>query len=165
MKLSDFDYDLPPEFIAQHPLEQRDQSRLMVVDRNLHTIEHRHFYDLTDYVNTGDTLVFNNSRVIPARLKGTIASSQRQAEILLLKQLTPDTWEALVRPGRKLFPGSRVLLKGEQFAVIIEKREAGIRVVKFSDPQGLDKLGEMPLPPYIKAKLQAVNATRRSIRP
>ncbi|MGD0355251.1 MAG: tRNA preQ1(34) S-adenosylmethionine ribosyltransferase-isomerase QueA [Dehalococcoidia bacterium] len=154
MKLSDFDYDLPPEYIAQHPLEQRDHSRLMVIDRESRTIEHLHFYDLTDYVNTGDTLVFNNSRVIPARLKGTIASSQRQAEILLLKQLTPDTWEALVRPGRKLFPGARVLLTDDQFAAITERREAGIRVVKFSDPEGLDGLGEMPLPPYIKAKLQ-----------
>src|SRR5208283_6101499 len=154
MKLSDFDYDLPQEFIAQHPLQQRDHSKLMVIDRKSHAIEHRHFYELIDYVNSGDTLVFNNSRVIPARLKGTIAGSQRNAEILLLKRLTPDTWEALVRPGRKLFPGSRILFTGEQFAAIIEKREAGIRVVRFSNPEGLDSLGEMPLPPYIKAKLQ-----------
>ncbi len=154
MKLSDFDYDLPPEFIAQHPLEQRDHSRLMVIDRKSGLVEHRHFYDIVAYINPGDTLVFNDSRVIPARLKGTIAGSARQAEILLLKQLTPDSWEALVRPGRKLFPGSRILLTGDQFAVIIEKREGGVRVVKFSDPEGLEGLGEMPLPPYIKAKLQ-----------
>ena len=153
MKLSDFDYQLPSEFIAQHPLEQRDHSRLMVIDRKPGTIEHRHFYNIIDYIDAGDTLVFNDSRVIPARLKGVIESSTRQAEILLLKQLSPDTWEALVRPGRKLLPGARVTLKDGQTADIVDRKEDGIRVVRFSNPDGLEGLGEMPLPPYIKARL------------
>jgi S-adenosylmethionine:tRNA ribosyltransferase-isomerase len=160
MKLSDFDYDLPRGLIAQHPLESRDHSRLMVINRKTGSAQHRFFYDIADFVDAGDTLVFNNSRVIPARLKGKISGSERNAEILLLKQLTPDTWETLVRPGRRLPAGSSVTLSGtennrniEITARVIERGEGGIRVVAFSDASMLDTLGEMPLPPYIKARL------------
>ena len=160
MKLSDFDYALPPELIAQHPLESRDHSRLMIIDRKTGSLQHRYFYDITDFVEAGDTLVFNNSRVIPARLKGNISGSDRNAEILLLKQLAPCRWETLVRPGRRLPAGSSVTLSRtdkdnsiEITARIIERREGGTRVVEFSDAAMLDRLGEMPLPPYIKARL------------
>jgi len=161
MKLSDFDYNLPLEMIAQHPIEPRDSSRLMVLDRQTCSVEHKHFYDVPGYLNEGDTLVFNNSRVIAARLKGTITGTERNAEALLLKQLAPDTWEALVRPGRKLLPGSSISITGNcdgsQLTIIgeiIDRHESGVRVIKFSHPDMLDRLGEMPLPPYIKARLE-----------
>jgi S-adenosylmethionine:tRNA ribosyltransferase-isomerase len=160
MKLSDFDYNLPLELIAQHPIEPRDSSRLMVIDRKTGGVEHKRFHDIVQYIHKGDTLVFNDSRVIPARLKGVITGTKRHAEILLLKQLSPDSWEALVRPGRKLMPGSSVSISGHPAddrltvtADITDRRESGIRVVKFSHPDMLDKLGEMPLPPNIKARL------------
>ena len=161
MKLSDFDYDLPPELIAQHPLEPRDHSRLMVIDRQTRDIQRRFFYDIADFVGVGDTLVFNNSRVIAARLRGKISGSYSNAEILLLKQLAPDTWETLVRPGRRLPAGSSVIISGRENGInieitgrIVERREDGTRVVEFSDAAMLDRLGEMPLPPYIKARLE-----------
>jgi S-adenosylmethionine:tRNA ribosyltransferase-isomerase len=160
MKLSDFDYNLPIELIAQHPLELRDSSRLMIVDRETGTVEHRSFHDIVEYLRPGDALVFNNSRVIAARLKGIIRGTERHAEILLLKQLSPDTWQAMVRPGRKLMPGACIMISGGKngdtlsvSAEIIERSENGIRTVKFSHPEMLDRLGEMPLPPYIKARL------------
>ena len=160
MKLSDFDYGLPPELIAQHPLEPRDHSRLMVIDRRTRTFKHHLFYDLAYFVEAGDTLVFNNSRVIAARLRGKISGSDRNAEILLLKQLALDTWETLVRPGRRLPAGSSVTLSRtendrniEITARVMERGEGGTRVVAFSDAALLDRLGEMPLPPYIKARL------------
>ena len=160
MKLSDFDYNLPLELIAQHPLEPRDSSRLMIVNRETGTVEHRCFHDIVEYSNPGDTLVFNNSRVIAARLKGTIRGTERHAEILLLKQISIDTWEAMVRPGRKLMPGTCVAIPGKNdgeqltvYAEIVNRGENGIRTVKFSHPDMLDRLGEMPLPPYIKARL------------
>ena len=112
MQLSDFDYHLPPELIAQHPLAERDHSRLMVVDRRSQSIEHRHFYEIGQYLNPGDTLVLNDSRVIPARLNGVIEGSGRRAEVLLLKRLEDGNWEALARPGRRLMPGSRVTVPG-----------------------------------------------------
>ena len=161
MKLSDFGYDLPPGLIAQHPLEPRDHSYLMVIDRKTGSLQHRFFYDIADFVEAGDTLVFNDSRVIAARLKGKISDSDKNAEILLLKQLTPDTWEAMVRPGRRLPEGASITLSRididrviEITARVIERRESGTRVVEFSDSAQLDKLGEMPLPPYIKARLE-----------
>lgn len=160
MKLSDFDYELPLEMIAQHPVEPRDISRLMVLNRHTGYIEHQHFYNIIDYLDTGDTLVFNNSRVIPARLKGFVKGTEKQAEVLLLRQLTPDTWEALVRPGRKLMPGSAVLLigiyEGKSISItgeILQSHENGMRTVKFSHPDLVEKIGEMPLPPYIKVRL------------
>lgn len=158
MKLSDFDYDLPARFIAQHPAEPRDSSRLLVLDRSTGLIRHRSFRDLPEYLDPGDTLVFNNSRVISARLKGTIDEGERKAEILLLKQLNPSTWEALVRPGRRLREGAYVKLsdrKGLQTkATITGRHEDGTRVVEFSHPEALEKMGEMPLPPYIKSHLE-----------
>jgi S-adenosylmethionine:tRNA ribosyltransferase-isomerase len=161
MKLSDFDYELPRELIAQHPLEPRDHSRLMVIDRRTGSVQHSLFYDMADFIEAGDTLVFNNSRVIPARLKGKISGSEKNAEILLLKQLAPGKWESLVRPGRRLPVGSSVTLIKQEHdrhievtARIIERREDGTRVVEFPDAAPLDQLGEMPLPPYIKARLE-----------
>jgi S-adenosylmethionine:tRNA ribosyltransferase-isomerase len=158
MKLSDFDYDLPRHFIAQHPLEPRDSSRLLVLDRHDGNISHRSFHDMLEYLNPGDTLVFNNSRVIPARLKGTIGKGEKHAEILLLKQLDKRTWEALVRPGRRLPKGAYVRLSSgegiETKATITGRREDGTRVIEFSRPEALEKMGEMPLPPYIKARLE-----------
>lgn len=160
MKLSDFDYSLPSELIAQHPVEPRDHSRLMVIDSKSGNIAHHMFYQVADYFNPGDTLVFNDSRVIPARLKGIIASSERHAELLLLKQLTDNTWEALVRPGRRLLIGSKILISGLKdgleikiTATITDRREDGIRVVEFSEPAMVEKIGEIPLPPYIKSRL------------
>lgn len=162
MKLSDFDYELPFKFIAQHPVEPRDSSRLMVLNRTDGSISHTVFNKITDYVNPGDTLVFNDSRVLPARLKGIISGSGKTAEILLLKKLTANSWEALVRPGRKLQVGSRVILVNsnniEITATITDRSENGIRVVEFSHPYLLESIGEIPLPPYIKVKL--VNGER-----
>jgi S-adenosylmethionine:tRNA ribosyltransferase-isomerase len=154
MQLSDFDYHLPPELIAQHPLQQRDHSRLMVIRRKNKTTEHRHFYNLIDYVNQGDTLVFNDSRVIPARLRGMIDGTERKAEVLLLKKLPDGDWDALVRPGRRLLPGARVLVDGGAVtATILETSENDLRIVHLSDDSSLDEYGEMPLPPYIHARL------------
>ena len=160
MKLSDFDYVLPPELIAQYPAEPRDCSRLMVVHPDTGRIDHRVFQDLPEFIHPGDTLVFNDSRVIPARLKGAINATQKQAEILLLKRLSGDTWEALVKPGRKLMPGSCITFSpgcetGIQpaTATIIDRKENGTRIIQFSHPNLIDEFGEMPLPPYIKSRL------------
>ena len=157
MKLSDFMYDLPEERIAQTPVEPRDHSRLMVLHRDSHAIEHRHFYDVIDYLNTGDVLVVNETKVIPARLYGTRAGGGI-CEVLLLKQLGPKRWETLVRPGRKLKPGTEVTFGGGRLtAKMIETTDIGGRVVDFtcegSFEAALDELGEMPLPPYIHERL------------
>ena len=158
MKLSDFMYDLPEERIAQTPVEPRDHSRLMVLNRAEHTIEHKHFYDIIDYLNPGDALVINETRVIPARLIGERPSGGA-CEILLLKQLAPKRWEALVRPGKKLRPGAEVSFGGGRLtARIAEIVEGGGRIVDFTCEgtmeAALDELGEMPLPPYIHEKLK-----------
>jgi len=159
MKLADFDYHLPAECIAQHPLYPRDSSRLMVLNRKNNIIDHHIFHDIVDFINPGDTLVFNDSRVIPARLKGKIEGTARAAEILLLKRLGNGNWEALVRPGKKLFPGSRISLSGisparqSVIATVMERLENGLRILSFSDNAALERIGEMPLPPYIKARL------------
>ena len=158
MKLSDFMYDLPEERIAQTPVEPRDHSRLMVLNRAKHTIEHKHFYDIIDYLNPGDALVINETRVIPARLIGERPSGGA-CEILLLKQLAPKRWEALVRPGKKLRPGAEVIFGGGRLtARIAEIVEGGGRIVDFTCEgtmeAALDELGEMPLPPYIHEKLE-----------
>ena len=157
MKLCDFDYSLPRELIAQRPIEPRDSSRLLVLDRSDGSIRHRSFRDMPGYLNPGDTLVFNNSRVIAARLKGTIGESGKHAEILLLRQVDGRTWETLVRPGRKLLPGAQVILSNgqglETTATVTVRHEDGTRTIEFSNPAALEKLGEMPLPPYIKARL------------
>ena len=158
MKLSDFMYDLPEERIAQTPVEPRDHSRLMVLNRADHSIEHKYFYDIIDYLNPGDALVINETRVIPARLIGERPSGGA-CEILLLKQLAPKKWEAIVRPGKKLRVGARVIFGGGRLtATIAEVKDDGGRVVDFACEgtmeAALDELGEMPLPPYIHEKLE-----------
>ena len=158
MKLSDFMYDLPEERIAQTPIEPRDHSRLMVLHRDTHAIEHRRFDDILEYLNPGDALVINETRVIPARLYGTRPTGGA-CEVLLLKQLGPKRWETLVRPGKKLRPGAEVIFgDGRLTARIAETTADGGRVVDFacegSFEAALDALGEMPLPPYIHEKLQ-----------
>ena len=158
MQLSDFMYDLPEERIAQTPIEPRDHSRLMVVHRSDASIEHKHFYDIIDYLNPGDVLVVNETRVIPARLIGEKPTGGA-CEILLLKQLAPKKWETLVRPGKKLKPGAQVIFgEGRLVATIVETTADGGRIVDFecegTMEAALDELGEMPLPPYIHEKLE-----------
>ena len=157
MKLSDFSYDLPEARIAQTPVEPRDHSRLMVLHRDTGEIEHRHFYDVIDYLDPGDVLVINETKVIPARLYGTRPTGAA-CEVLLLKQLGPKRWEALVRPGKKLKPGAEVSFgDGRLSCRVLETTDAGGRIVEFecegSFEAALDALGEMPLPPYIHEKL------------
>ena len=161
MKVSDFNYNLPEELIAQHPIEKRDESRLMVLNREKQTIEHKTFKDIIDYLEPGDCLVRNNTKVIPARLYGNIIGKEtsKPVEFLLLKQLENDNWEVMVRPGKKLRTGTKVefgegLLKAE----ILEVLENGDRKVHF-EYEGifneiLDQIGLMPLPPYITEKLK-----------
>lgn len=159
MKLSDFNYDLPKELIAQTPLEKRDEARLMVLHRNNKTIEHKIFKDILDYLKPGDCLVRNNTKVIPARLYGIKEVTGAKAEFLLLNRIEGDIWEVMVKPGKKLLPGARVdfgngLLKAE----IVDKMEGGNRKVRFEYDgifnEILDQIGLMPLPPYIKEKLE-----------
>ena len=157
MKTSDFWYDLPEELIAQTPLLQRDASRLLTLNRQTGETAHRHFYDIADYLQPGDCLVMNNSRVLPARLLGHRPTGGA-VEVLLLRDLGDKKWECLCKPGRKMQVGNEVIFgNGELTAVVTEVREDGNRVVEFRY-QGiflevLERLGKMPLPPYIKAEL------------
>ncbi|MBE5924440.1 MAG: tRNA preQ1(34) S-adenosylmethionine ribosyltransferase-isomerase QueA [Lachnospiraceae bacterium] len=162
MKLSDFNYELPQELIAQDPLDKRSDSRLMVVGREDGSIEHKHFYDILDYVNQGDCLVINDTKVIPARLMGVKEDTGASIEVLLLKRVEEKVWETLVKPGKKARVGARIsfgdgLLVGE----VIDIVEEGNRLVRF-EYEGiweelLDKLGQMPLPPYITHALKDRN--------
>jgi S-adenosylmethionine:tRNA ribosyltransferase-isomerase len=154
MKTSDFDYYLPPELIAQTPIEPRDHSRLLVLDRKNGAIEHRHFYDIIEYLHLGDVMVFNESRVIPARIKGKRAGSGGSVEILLLRRQEPGIWEALVKPARRLQTGALIDIEPGIRADIIGAGDKGMRIVQFSDESGLEKIGEVPLPPYIHETLQ-----------
>ena len=159
LKTSDYYFDLPEELIAQDPLMQRDECRLLVVDRRTGETAHRHFRDILDYLAPGDALILNDTRVIPARLLGVKEDTGANAEILLLKRLTDDTWETLVRPGKKLRPGARVVFgDGILHAEILDVMEEGNRRVRFEYEgifeEVLDRLGEMPLPPYITHKLK-----------
>ncbi len=158
MNINDFDYFLPEELIAQTPLKDRTGSRLLVLDKTKKTTEHKVFSDIIDYLNPGDCLVLNNTRVIPARLLGKRENSGGAVELLLLRQMEDDVWESLVRPGRKCRVGDRVSFgDGKLIAEIIKVKEDGNRLVKFYYEgifnEVLDSLGEMPLPPYIKEKL------------
>lgn len=162
MELKDFSYDLPPELIAQDPLSDRSSSRLMVLDRKTGKIEHRVFSDIIEYLNPGDCLVINDTKVIPARLMGVKADTKATIEVLLLKRLQDDCWECLVKPGKKARPGAVIdfgdgLLQGE----IIDVVEEGNRIIKFRYEgifeEILDELGQMPLPPYITHKLEDKN--------
>ena len=158
MKTSDFDFELPEELIAQTPLERRDTSRLLTLDKTTGKTEHHHFYELTDFLRPGDCLVLNNSRVLPARLIGHRPTGGA-CEVLLLVDKGDNVWECLVRPGRKLKPGAEVVFGDGQLKATIEAEvEDGKRLVRFHY-QGifleiLEQLGKMPLPPYIKAELQ-----------
>ncbi len=158
MKTSDFDFDLPQELIAQTPLERRDASRLMALDKTTGEVRHLHFYDLPSLLRPGDCLVLNDSRVLPARLIGR-RSGGGACEVLLLIDRGEKVWECLVRPGKKLRPGARVTFgDGELSAEIVGEVEGGNRLVRF-DYEGiflevLERLGKMPLPPYIKAELR-----------
>ena len=158
MKTSDFWYDLPEELIAQTPLQQRDGSRLLVVDRKTGEYSHRHFYDILDYLNPGDCLVMNDSRVLPARLLGHRPTGGA-VEVLLLRDLGDKKWECLCKPGRKMQVGHEVIFgNGELTATVVEVQPTGNRVVEFHYEgiflEVLERLGKMPLPPYIKAELQ-----------
>lgn len=159
MKVTDFNYNLPEELIAQVPIEKRDESRLMVLDKEKKTIEHKVFKDILDYLKPGDCLVRNNTKVIPARLYGVKEETGANVEFLLLHRVEGDIWEVMVRPGKKLMPGAKVsfgdgILKAE----ILEKMDDGNRKVKFEYNgifnEILDKIGLMPLPPYIKERLK-----------
>ena len=157
MKTHDFYYDLPEELIAQTPLEKRDTSRLMLLDRTTGQVQHKHFYDILDYLNPGDCLVMNDSRVLPARLLGHRPTGGA-VEVLLLRDLGDKKWECLCKPGRKMQPGNEVIFgDGELTATVLEVREDGNRVVEFYYEgiflEVLERLGKMPLPPYIKAEL------------
>lgn len=158
MKLEEFDYNLPEELIAQVPIQQRDESRLMVVDREKRTIEDKVFRDIIDYLESGDCLVRNNTKVIPARLYGK-KDTGANVEFVLLKQLDGDIWESIVRPGNKLKPGSKVIFgDGLLKAEILDVLEDGTRKVKFEYDgifnEILDQIGLMPLPPYIHESLK-----------
>ena len=158
MKVSEFNYDLPEELIAQTPIEKRDESRLMVLDRSKQTIEHKTFKDIIDYLEPGDCLVRNNTKVIPARIYGKKETGAK-VEFLLLKNIEGDIWESIVRPGNKLHVGTKVIFgDGLLTAEILEIMPGGTRKVKFSYKgifnEILDKIGLMPLPPYIHEELK-----------
>ena len=157
MKKSDFYFDLPEELIAQTPLERRDASRLLVLNKKTGELEHRHFYDLPEYLHEGDCLVMNDSRVLPARLLGC-RSSGGSVELVLLRDLGEGKWECLSRPGRKTKPGTELSFgEGELTATVSAVTEGGNRIVQFHYEgiflEVLERLGKMPLPPYIKAEL------------
>ncbi|WP_294468592.1 tRNA preQ1(34) S-adenosylmethionine ribosyltransferase-isomerase QueA [uncultured Anaerofustis sp.] len=157
MKTSDFDYNLPEELIAQTPIEKRDTSRLMVVDRNTKEIEHKHFYDLIEYLNEGDTLVLNDSKVFHARLYGVKEETGAKIETFVLKPLADNMFEVMIKPAKRLKVGSVVKFDENLSMEVIEKYEEGLAKVRFfgcSDVFSyIDKIGTVPLPPYIKEKL------------
>ena len=163
MKTSDFDYSLPLELIAQTPIEPRDQSRLMVLNRIDNSLKHCTFFEVVDYLQAGDVLVFNDSRVIPARLSGRKVDTGGRLEILLLRRLGPGIWETLVRPAKRVSTGSRIEITNESVtggeqdlevsAEVVGLGEGGIRVMSFSDETALLEQGRVPLPPYIHLPL------------
>ena len=159
MKTKDFDYYLPEELIAQTPLEKRDESRLMCLDKETGELSHHHFYELPDFLNPGDCLILNNSRVLPARLLGQRLPGGGACEVLLLIDRGNKTWECIVRPGKHLRKGAKMQFgNGELKAEVVDVLPDGNRMVKF-DFEGiflevLEHLGKMPLPPYIKEELQ-----------
>lgn len=158
MKTEDFYYDLPEELIAQHPLKNRSDSRLMLLNKDNGEIEHKHFYDIINYLNPGDVLVLNNTKVMPARLFGHRENKDEKIEVLLLKQKEDDIWECLTKPGKKTKIGSKIIFSDKLKAEVVDISEDGSRYIKFFYNgifnEILDELGEMPLPPYIKEKLE-----------
>ena len=173
MRTGDFDYSLPPDLIAQTPVEPRDSSRLLVLHRSTRRIEHRRFHQLTEYLGAGDVLVLNQSRVIPARLRGSRAGTGGKVELLLLRREGPGVWQALAQPARRLGPGARIVLdppgdlapcflrdrlEGGLEVEVVSSHPGGVKTVRFAfeEPLGeyLVQLGEMPLPPYIHRRLE-----------
>ena len=164
LKTHDFYFELPEELISQHAYEKRDEARLMVLDRETKTIEHRIFRDITDYLRPGDVLVINDSKVIPARIYGKkVSFGEANVEFVLLRQKELDTWEVLARPGKRLREGAQVVFgDGKLRATVLSCEDDGCRIVKFDyDKTGgatlysiLDEIGKMPLPPYITAELK-----------
>ncbi|WP_315443386.1 tRNA preQ1(34) S-adenosylmethionine ribosyltransferase-isomerase QueA [uncultured Selenomonas sp.] len=158
MNILDFDYELPEERIAQLPVEPRDSSRLMVLHPRDHTIEHHHFHQLGEFLEKGDVLIFNDTRVIPARLIGARENTGGKVEIFLLRQMDKNQWEALVKPGKKVRVGSIIRFSEELSCEIIDHTDFGGRIVRFIYDgvfeEILDRLGSMPLPPYIHEKLE-----------
>ena len=154
MKTNDFDYELPPELVAQTPVEPRDAARLLVVDRTTGQITHRHFYDLIDYLQPDDVMVFNDSRVLPARIAGRKTFTGGIVEILLLRRIDADVWEALVKPAKRLKIGTRLEIGEEKMpAEVVAQGEAGIRTIKFQNENRLTEIGALALPPYIHTPL------------
>ncbi len=159
LQTKDFNFELPPELIAQTPIEPRDASRLMVLDRKTGAIEHRHFYDIVEYLRPGDCLVLNNSRVLPARIYGVKKETGAHVEFLLLKNCGNDVWEALAGPGKRAKTGAEFTFDGSSMTCrVVEVKPDGNRMIQFQYEGNffaeLDKIGQMPLPPYIKEKLQ-----------
>ncbi len=159
MKTSDFYYDLPEELIAQTPVEPRDSSRMLVMDRKTGALEHKHFYDIIDYLNEGDCLILNDSRVLPARIYGVKEGTGANVEFLLLKHIESKRWETLVKPGKKARTGAKFVFgDGLMKCTVIDVTEDGNRIVDFECDgnfyEKLDRLGQMPLPPYIHEKLK-----------
>ena len=161
MKTEDFYYDLPEELIAQVPLETRSNSRLMCLDKETGEVLHKHFYDIVDMLDEGDLLVLNDTKVLPARLFGTKEDTGGAIEFLLLRRITDDEWEVILKPGKRAKPGARFVFSDELEAEILSVEEGGTRIVKFFYEgifeEVLDRLGEMPLPPYITHKLEDKN--------
>lgn len=162
MKTKEFYFDLPENLIAQYPISNRDDSRLLVLDKETHKIEHKVFKDIVDYLNEGDCLVLNNTKVIPARLFGHRQGKEETVEFLLLRRIEGDRWETIVRPGKKVRPSNKIVFgEDELLASVLDIQEDGTRIVEF-EYEGMfeeiiDKLGEMPLPPYIKQRLEDKN--------
>lgn len=154
MDINLFDYDLPNEQIAQFPTAKRDESKLLVIDRKKDIVNHEHFYDILDYIETGDCLVLNNSKVIHARLIGIKEKTGATIEIFLIKQLKDNNWEALIKPAKRLKPGDTVIFSENFKAELIDEAGDGLRIIKFHYEgifmEKLSELGKMPLPPYIK---------------
>lgn len=158
MNTNDFDYELDPSFIAQHPEENRTESKLMVLNRKLESIEHKHFYDVIDYLNKGDVLVVNNSRVIPARLYGHREGKEEALEVFLLKNISESKWECLVKPGRKMKIGTEIIFDKKLSGVVEDINDEGHRIINFKFDgifnEILEEIGNVPLPPYINEKLE-----------
>ena len=158
MKKSDFYFDLPERLIAQHPVSKRDTSRLMILDKENGSIEHKHFFDIIDYLNENDCLILNDTRVLPARIFGVKQSTGAVVEFLLLKQLTATSWECIVKPGKKAREGAVFDFNGVFSGTVKQVLETGNRIIAFSFEgnflEQLEKVGQMPLPPYIKEKLE-----------
>ncbi len=159
MTVDEFDYYLPEELIAQTPLEKRDHSRLLVLDRKSGDVQHKHFYDIVDMMEAGDLLVVNDSKVIPARIFGTRAGTGGLVEVLLLKALEENVWEVLVKPGKKARPGQVLEFQEGMKGTVLEILEDGKRKIRFEHQAStiyevLDRIGKMPLPPYITEQLQ-----------